>query len=137
MSVLVQNRKESQAEFINTAHEIEKLTIRLSMRENAIPKRYRYFLAQPLVCSARALNQYITYANAIFPKTQEEYRIRQKYQKRAMLEVKNLLELMRLASELLPIKNTVLEEWTRKVVLEENVLRKWTQADKKRYAELP
>ncbi len=48
MSVRVNERKESEAEFLNTAHELELMTIRLSVRENAIPKRYRYILGQKL-----------------------------------------------------------------------------------------
>lgn len=131
------DRKESTAEFLNTAHELEILTIKISMRENAIPKRYRYTLGQPLMTSARTLNQYITYANGIYPHTQEEYQQRRKYQIRAAVEMKNLWELMRIASELLPIKDTVLTEWAQKAYLEENVLRKWMQADKQRYKDLP
>ena len=69
MSVRVDQRKESQCEFLNTAHELEKYTIQLSMRENAIPKRYRFTLGLPLCNAARSLNQNITYANSIYPTT--------------------------------------------------------------------
>jgi hypothetical protein len=136
MSVRVDQRKESQCEFLNTAHELEKLTIQLSMRENAIPKRYRFTLGLPLCESARALNMNIIYANSIFPTTKEEYQLRRMYQLKAKAEVKNLYELMRLATELLPIKNTVSEEWVRMAHTEDVVLRKWIQSDKQRYKDL-
>lgn len=137
MSVLAGKRAESKMEFLNTAHELELQTIRMTMRENAIPKRYRYVLGRPLTDSARTLNQYIVYANGIFPTNKAEYEVRRKYQKRAMLEVQNMLELMRITTELIPIKNTVLEEWVKLATLEENLLRKWIQADRQRYKDLP
>ena len=124
-------------EFLNTAHELELQTIRMTMRENAIPKRYRYALGRPLTDSARALNQYIIYANGIYPTKKEEYELRRNYQKRAVLEIQNMFEIMRIATELLPIKNTVLEEWIKLATLEETLLRKWIQADRQRYKDLP
>ena len=124
-------------EFLNTAHELELQTIRMTMRENAIPKRYRYVLGRPLTDSARALNQYIIYANGIYPTKKEEYELRRNYQKRAVLEIQNMFEIMRIATELLPIKNTVLEEWIKLATLEETLLRKWIQADRQRYKDLP
>ena len=124
-------------EFLNTAHELELQTIKMTMRENAIPKRYRYVLGRPLTDSARALNQYIIYANVIFPTNKEEYELRRNYQKKAVLEIKNMFEIMRIATELLPIKNGVLEEWIKLASLEENLLRKWIQADRQRYKDLP
>ena len=137
MSVLAGKRAESKMEFLNTAHELELQTIRMTMRENTIPKRYRYVLGRPLTDSARTLKQYIVNAKGIFPTKKAEYEVRRKYQKRAMLEVQNMLELMRITTELIPIKNTVLEEWVKLATLEENLLRKWIQADRQRYKDLP
>ncbi len=136
MSVRVDQRKESQCEFLNTAHELEKYTIQLSMRENAIPKRYRFTLGLPLCNAARSLNQNITYANSIYPTTKAEYEMRRTYQLKARAELQNLFELMRIATELLPIKNSVVEEWVRMAHTEDVVLRKWIQSDKQRYKEL-
>lgn len=136
MSVRVDQRKESQCEFLNTAHELEKYTIQLSMRENAIPKRYRFTLGLPLCNAARSLNQNITYANSIYPTTKAEYEMRRTYQLKARAELQNLFELMRIATELLPIKNSVVEEWVRMAHTEDVVLRKWIQSDKQRYKDL-
>ena len=77
-------------EFLNTAHELELQTIRMTMRENAIPKRYRYVLGRPLTDSARALNQYIIYANGIYPTKKEEYELRRNYQKCYRAGIKNI-----------------------------------------------
>jgi len=137
MSVLAGKRAESKMEFMNTAHELEIYTIKLTMRENAIPKRYRYVIGRPLTDSARALNQNITYANGIYPTNKTEFELRRAYQKKAILEIKNMFELMRITTELIPLKNSTLEEWVRLASTEETLLRKWMQADKQRYKDLP
>ena len=123
-------------EFVNSAHELELLTIKISMRETAIPKRYRYVLARPLCESARQINQCITYANSIVPKTADEYYRRKSFQKRALNEIKNYLELMRLTTELLPIKASTITEWSNAAYKEYKAVTAWTQADAKRYAHL-
>ena len=132
MSVLQRNRTESKMEFINSAHELELMTIRLVHRENVIPKRYRLTLGSKLIESVRKINQYVTYANGIYPKKDAELVERNKLQVNALLEIRNLLELMRLTSELFPIKGTVLEEWTRLALKEEHAIKCWKQSDKKR-----
>ncbi len=137
MSVRVNERKESEAEFLNTAHELELMTIRLSVRENAIPKRYRYILGQKLCDSVREMNKNIVCANSIFPKRKYEYELRRTYQFRALAALQDLLELMRTTLELLPIKDTVATEWMRLASTENKVLRKWMQSDQQRYKELP
>lgn len=119
-------------EFINSAHELELMTIRLVHRENVIPKRYRLTLGSKLIESVRKINQYVTYANGIYPKKDAELVERNKLQVNALLEIRNLLELMRLTSELFPIKGTVLEEWTRLALKEEHAIKCWKQSDKKR-----
>lgn len=137
MSVLAGKRAESKMEFLNTAHELELYTIRLTMRENGIPKRYRYVLGKPLTDSVRILNQNIVYANSIYPTKKIEYEVRKKYQKRAMIEIHNLLELMRITTELIPLSNAALEEWVKLATMEENLLKRWIQADRQRYKDLP
>jgi len=136
MSVRSDKRSESSVEFINTAHELEVLTIKLTMRENAIPKRYRYILGQPLCEATRRLNAYIIYANSIYPKSKEEYQRRRSFQESAWMELKNIFELMRITTELLPMKNTVATEWVNMAYREERVLKKWMESDKQRFKEL-
>ncbi|WP_026651325.1 hypothetical protein [Butyrivibrio proteoclasticus] len=135
--VRTEDRKASSVEFMNSAHELEKLTIQLSMRENAIPKRYRFILGQPLCEAARTLNRSITYANAIYPTNRKEYEIRRSYQTKAKMALSDMFEIMRLATELLPMKNTVVNEWTKIASIEQKALLSWMQSDKSRYKDLP
>lgn len=136
MSVRTDQRKDSPAEFLNSAHELEKLTIQLSVRENAIPKRYRFILGQPMCDAARAINRNITYANALYPTTTEQYTRRRGYQQLAKGALADLLEMMRLASELLPIKDTVMNEWQAIAYKTHKALVSWMQSDASRYKDL-
>lgn len=129
------DRKESPAEFINSAHELEKLTMQLTLRENAIPKRYRYILGQPLCTAARDLNRNIVYANGIYVNSKDTYQVRRKYQVKARLILADYFELMRLAFELLPIKTSVMDEWQALANKEQRALIGWIEADSKRYKE--
>lgn len=136
MSVRSDKRKDSQLEFINSAHELEKLSIQLTVRENAIPKRYRIIIGKPLCDAARALNRNVIYANAIYPTTKDEFLKRREYQQKAKLALYDMFEIMRLASELLPIKSTVLDEWVTIANKEQRSLASWMQSDKNRYKDL-
>ncbi len=139
MGVLERKRGLSKMEFMNTAHELEKFTIERSTRD--IPKAYTFSLRKPLCDSARRINQYVTYANSVFPdrkrQTPEKYlelcARRQSFQESAIIEIQNFLAILRLASEILPIKNTILEAWTGLVLKEEAVVKKWKQSDAERY----
>lgn len=136
MSVRSDQRKDSPCEFLNSAHELEKLTIQLAVRENAIPKRYRFILGQPMCDAARAVNRNITYANSIYPQTKAQYERRKAYQALAKSALADLLELMRLASELLPVKNTVMTQWQGWAYSTQKALAQWVQSDASRYMDL-
>ena len=133
MSVLKRFQKPSEVEFLNTAHELEMHTILASKQ---IPKTYTFTLKLPLCESARKINQYIRYANSIFPAPNrddfEQLRsTRRSYQRAAQIEIQNYLEIMRVVSEILPIKN--LEEWVGYAVREADLVKAWIESDKKRY----
>lgn len=136
MSVLVKDRGESVMEFMNTAFELEKFTIQACHRENVIPKRYRLSKGMDLMRSANIIGNNVVYANSIFPKTMEEYKMRVKYQRNAIREIQIMLKDLRLASEILPIKDTVLEEWTGLLLKEEGSIKSWMRSDAKRFKDL-
>jgi hypothetical protein len=141
MGVRARDRGQSEVEFLNTAHELEMFTIRAAHNENVIPKRYRLTLGKDLMTSVRTIHANIVYANSLNPlnvKDEEQrahtYQLRYDRQKRAYIELQNLFAIMRVVSELLPVKDTVLEEWTGLVLKEEKVLKAWIASDKKRFS---
>jgi hypothetical protein len=140
MGVRARDRGQSEVEFLNTAHELEMFTIRAAHNENVIPKRYRLTLGKDLMTSVRTIHANIVYANSLNPlnvKDEEQrahtYQLRYDHQKRAYIELQNLFAIMRIVSEILPEKDTVLEEWTGLVLKEESVLKAWIASDKKRF----
>lgn len=136
MSVLASNRGKSAMEFLNTAFELEKFTMVSVHRENVIPKRYRLTKGADLITSAKTIGNNVVYANSIFPKTKSEYTRRLKFQQRAVLEIQIMLKDLRLMSEILPIKDSVLEEWTRLLLREEENIKAWMKSDKGRFSNL-
>ena len=125
-------------EFLNSAHNLELFTIERSVKD--IPKTYTFILRVPLCESARTINKLVTYANSIFPdsiKDQEQKNRmiskRLEYQRMAVMEIQNMLEILTIASERIPIKDTVLCEWTELILKEEKAIKNWHEADKKRY----
>lgn len=134
MSVLKRNRGESQLEFLNSSHQLELYTIRAAHRETVIPRRYRLTLGSKLTESARKINQYIAYANSLRNDKPAELKVRLKYQRCAIIEIQNLIELVTLTSELFPsIKDGTIEEWTRLMISTENSVKRWKESDEKRF----
>ena len=130
--VLVKNRGVSEMEFLNTAHQMELFTIQRTAHD--IPKTYTFTLRIPLCESARKINKYLVYANSIYPKNNEDFRKRKEFQKAAIIEIQNMFELLRLTSEILPIKNNALNEWTEMLLKIENLTKRWSESDSKRFS---
>ena len=133
MSVLKRFQSKSDVEFMNTAHELEKFTI-LAVKQ--IPKTYTFTLKVPLCESARKINQYIRYANSIYPvRNRDDFEalkeMRRNYQRLARIELENFFELLRITSEIVPLKN--LETWVGYAVREIDLLKSWVESDKSRY----
>ena len=133
-NVLARFRGESIMEFQNTAHELEKATIEFTKKY--IPKAYTFKITNPLCASARLINQYVMYANEIFPTNNEEYLERKRFMKKAKIEIKNYLEILRIASEILPIKDSALEIVVGHAYVEESSLKGVIEADRKRFSKL-
>lgn len=118
---------------MNTAHELEKFTI-LAVKQ--IPKTYTFTLKVPLCESARKINQYIRYANSIYPvRNRDDFEtlkeMRRNYQRLARIELENFFELLRITSEIVPLKS--LETWVGYAVREIDLLKSWVESDKSRY----
>lgn len=130
MSVLKKNRGISEMEFLNSAHELELFTVQRASHD--IPKAYTFTLKMPLCESARAINKYLIYANSIYPQSMEDFDQRRQYQRAAVCEIQNMLAILRLTSELLPIKDAALEHWTGLLLTIERLTKRWAKSDRER-----
>lgn len=136
MSVRASERGESKMEFLNSAFELEKFTMQVVHRENVIPKRYRLTLGKSFMESAKIIDDCVIYANSIFPATPEEVKLRRQYQDKAIREIQIMLKDLRLAFEVLAVKDTILEQWTGLLLKEEKAIKAWRSSDKKRFEKI-
>lgn len=74
MSVIKSKRSESNMEFVHTARELQIYTIRKCVN---FPKRYTFYVSQPIAASATRIHQYAKMANSIYPTNQRESQMRQ------------------------------------------------------------
>lgn len=76
MSVVKSKRKESSIEFIHTARELQIYTLKKCV---GFPKKYTFYLGQPIAESARRIHEYVKMANSIYPTNAHEVQLRRDY----------------------------------------------------------
>ncbi len=94
MSVVKNKRTESALEVVTRARELAAYTIKICSNEKSFPKRYRWCITGKIVDSVIEINNYINKANAIFVKTNEDFKIRRDFQIKAISETYGLLTMM-------------------------------------------
>ena len=92
MSVLSRKRSVSELEFYKNGKEIRAELTRYLMSEKHIPKRYTFIFTIPGVRLARKMMQYITAANTIYPKNEDDLRQRWNYQTKAIIKCEQMMQ---------------------------------------------
>ena len=64
MSVIKSNRSESEMEFIHTARQLQIYSIQKCV---GFPKRYTFYVSQPIANSATRIYEDVRRANSIYP----------------------------------------------------------------------
>ena len=136
-NVLAKDRKPSGLEFLVYPHDLEVYTVQ---NAKAIPKTHTFMLKVPLCESARNINKFIRYANTIYPdnikdedRKKEAVTERLKWEKRAIMEVTNFIEILTVASEVVPLSDNLLEKWTELAYNSKQSLINRNNKDKERY----
>lgn len=124
MGVLARLRETSKIEYLSAATKLEIYTIKRASHD--IPKAYTFTLKNPLCEAARRINQYVTYSEAVIVKKgdTEALETRLHYLALAYRETRNIFEILRICDEVLPIKETVLSEWTALILTEQSAIAK-------------
>ena len=134
MSVLKSNRGTSEVEFIHTARELQIYTIQKCV---GFPKRYTFYVSQPIAEMATKIHDYVKCANSIYPMNQHEAQMRRDYLLRANAQLNSLVSQIELANELFGIEADKVHHWmgivNREIALVKAVLKK----DRERYKNLP
>jgi hypothetical protein len=137
MSVLARNRKESDIEFLNTAFELEKYTIKACHNEKIIPKRYRLTKGNDLMSASNRIGNAVIKANSIKVETTKQYNQRLELLRGAIYDIQIMLKDLRLVSEVITsIKDNALEDWTGLLLKEESLIKGLMKSDYSRYSSL-
>lgn len=108
MSVIKSKRGESEMEFIHTARELQAHTIRKCV---SFPKRYTFYVGQPLAECAFVVHDRVKCANSTFPTNRHEAQRRIDYLAEAYAKLQSMVSQVELANELFGIGDDAMEYW--------------------------
>lgn len=134
MSVIKSKRGESSVQFLETANEIQKHTLRQVVKH--IPKRYTFYVSQKIVDSATEANSYVKRANSIYPANQRDAALRREFFMRAYAEYQNLVSQITFAHEMFPMPDAAMTTWMALINQELGLLKAVMKKDKERYKTL-
>lgn len=134
MSVIKSNRAESEMEFIHTARQLQIHTIQKCVN---FPKRYTFYVSQPIAECATRIHEYVKCANSIYPLNQHEVQMRRDYLLRANAELNNLVSQIEVANELFGIEGDKMKYWMEIVEKEIRLVKAVMKKDRERYKDLP
>lgn len=134
LSVIKSKRGESEMEFIHTARQLQIHTIQKCVN---FPKRYTFYVSQPIANSATRIHELVKCANSIYPLNQHEVQIRRDYLLRANAELQSLVSQIEVAQQLFGIEPDALRYWMEIVDREIRLVKAVLKKDRERYKNLP
>lgn len=134
MSVVRSRRGESEVEFLHTARELEMYSIRKCVN---FPKRFTFYLSQPIANIATRIYENVKKANSIYPTNQHEAQVRRDYLLTANAELFNLVSQVEVAHEMFGLEPNVMAYWSEIIEKEVRLVKALMKKDKERYKNLP
>lgn len=130
MSVPKSRRTESDMAFLQGAREIVLYTLRKCV---GFPKRYTFYISQPIADCAIRIEEYIKRGNSIYPTNAHEVQMRRDEFIHANTELYNLLSLLEIAGELFGISADTMQGWAELIHNEIRLVGGVLKKDKARY----
>ena len=134
MSVIKSKRNESEMEFVHTARQLQIHTIQKCV---GFPKRYTFYVSQPIANCATRIHEYVKCANSIYPTNQHEVQMRRDYMLRANAELNSLVAQIKVANELFGLEADKMKYWMDIVEQEIRLVKGAIKKDRERYKDLP
>lgn len=134
MSVVRSKRGESEVEFLHTARELEMYSIRKCVN---FPKRFTFYLSQPIASIATRIYENVKKANSIYPTNHHEAQMRRDYLLTANAELFNLVSQVEVAHEMFGLEPNVMAYWSEIIEKEVRLVKALMKKDKERYKNLP
>ena len=121
-------------EFIHTARQLQIHTIQKCV---GFPKRYTFYVSQPLAEMATRIHEHVKCANSIYPVNQHEVQMRRDYLLRANAELNSMISQIEVANELFGIEGDKMKFWLEIVEKEIRLVKGTLKKDRERYKDLP
>ena len=134
MSVIRSARSVSEVQFLHTARELQIYTIQKCV---GFPKRYTFYVSQPLAAVATRIYEDVKRGNSVYPANQHEVQLRRDYFLQALAELQNLISQVEVAYELFRFDANIMEHWMELVDTEMKLVKALLKSDKSRYKDLP
>jgi len=134
MSVIKSKRSVSEMEFIATARKLEIHTIKKCVN---FPKRYTFYVSQPLANAATRVYENVKKGNSIYPTNQHEVQMRRDYFLIAHAELQSMISQLEVAAELFGIDADAMKYWMELIDSEIKLVKAVLKNDRARYKELP
>ena len=134
LSVIKSKRSTSDMEFLATARKLEIYTIQKCVN---FPKRYTFYVSQPLAAAATRIYEDVKRGNSIYPLNQHEVQIRRDYFLHANAELQSMISQLEVAQELFGIEMDTLKYWMDIVDTEILLVKAVLKSDRARYKDLP
>lgn len=133
MSVPRSKRATSEMEFVHTARELQIYTIKKCVN---FPKRYTFYINQPISNASTRIHEYVKMANSIYPTNQHEAQIRRDYLLRANAELQSMVSQIEVAAEIFGIDGDSMKYWMNLIEQEIKLVHGTIKKDKARYKNL-
>lgn len=134
MSVIKSKRSTSDMEFLATARKLQIYTIKKCV---GFPKRYTFYISQPLGNIAGRIYENVKRGNSIYPLNQHEVQMRRDYFLQANAELQNMISQLELAQELFGVEMDTLQFWMEMIDTEIRLVKAVLKNDRARYKDLP
>lgn len=116
------------------AIELARYSIKACHNEKIFPKRSRRALANRIIDSVVLIHSNVYKANDTYVSDKNDAKYRLELQKEAIREIKELPPNIELAYHLFNIEGRKIDYWVGLILEEEELLKKWHKADKKRFS---
>jgi hypothetical protein len=134
MSVIRSARSTSGVQFLYTARLLQIYTIQKCV---GFPKRYTFYISQPLAAIATRIYEDAKRGNSVYPTNQHEAQLRRDYFLQAVAELQNLVSQVEVAYELFHFDANIMTHWMELVDTEMKLIKAVLKSDKSRYKDLP
>ena len=134
MAVIKSKRSTSEMEFLATARKLEIYTIQKCVN---FPKRYTFYVSQPIANAATRIYENVKRGNSIYPLNQHEVQMRRDYFLNAYIELQSMVSQIEVAQELFGIEMETMKYWMEIIISEIRLVRAVLKNDRERYKNLP